>query len=108
MFPSRLIVPVTALCTVLWAPAAMASAALANKGGCTACHAVDKKLIGPSYRDIAQKYKGQGDALAVLTDRVRKGSKGVWGTLPMPPSDAAKISDADLKAVVTWVLKTPG
>ena len=104
----RFIVPVAALCALLWAPAAPASPALASKGGCTTCHAVDKKLIGPSYREIAVKYKGQSDAVAVLTDRARKGGKGVWGTLPMPPSDAAKISDADLKAVITWVLKTPG
>jgi cytochrome c len=86
--------------------AAIASEAIATKAGCLACHAVDKKVVGPSYKDIAAKYKGQADAAAKLADKVRKGGVGVWGPppIPMPPNPVDKISDADLKTVVQWVL----
>jgi cytochrome c len=84
-----------------------ASDKIAIQAGCATCHAATKKVLGPSYRDIAAKYKGQADAVALLSERIRKGSKGVWGPLPMTPTPATKLSDADLKAVVTWVLKTP-
>lgn len=97
-----------ALSAVLLGAPASASQQIATKAGCTACHAVDKKLVGPSYRDVAAKYRGRADAAALLAERVRKGGKGVWGQVPMLPVDAAKISDADLKAVIAWVLKTPG
>lgn len=70
-----------------------------------ACHAKDKKLVGPSYKDVAAKYAGQADAVASLSAKVRSGGKGVWGPIPMPPNDAAKINDADLKSVVEWLLK---
>ena len=88
---------------------ALASPAQANeesfkKAGCAACHAADKKLVGPSLKDVAAKYKGQGDAVAKLSDKVRKGGSGVWGAIPMPPNPAGKIGDADLKATVEWVL----
>ena len=75
-----------------------------KKAGCTACHAADKKLVGPALKDIAAKYKGQGDAVAKLSDKVRKGGSGVWGPIPMQPNPAAKISDTDLKTTVEWVL----
>ncbi len=80
-------------------------AATAQKAGCMACHAMDKKLVGPAFKDVAAKYKGQGDAVAKLTDKVRKGGAGVWGPIPMSPNGADKINDADLKDVVTWILK---
>lgn len=83
---------------------AMASEAIAQKSGCLACHAKDKKLVGPSYKDVAAKYKGQ-DVLAKLTEKVRKGGSGVWGPIPMPANSPDKINDADLKAVVGWILK---
>jgi cytochrome c len=86
---------------------ATASQPLAEKGGCNVCHAPDKKILGPSWRDIAVKYKGQADAVALLSQRVRKGSQGVWGPVPMPPTDAKKLNDADVKTVVTWLLKPP-
>lgn len=92
------------LAGTLSAPA-MASLEMAQKGGCTACHTVDRKLVGPAYKDVAAKYKGQGDAAAKLADKVRKGGVGVWGPIPMPPNGADKINDADLKTVVAWVLK---
>jgi cytochrome c len=88
--------------------AADPAAQMAVKAGCTACHALDKKLIGPAYKDVAAKYKGKADAVATITQRIRKGSKDVWGPVPMPPTEPAKLGDADLKAVVNWLLKTPG
>jgi len=74
------------------------------KGGCVACHTKDKKLLGPAFKDIGAKYKGQKEALAQLTDKVRKGGKGVWGPIPMPPNGPEKIADAELKGVLEWVL----
>jgi cytochrome c len=76
-----------------------------NKAGCLACHTKDKKLVGPAYKDVAAKYKGQADAVAKLSDKVRKGGGGVYGPVPMPPNPVDKISDADLKAAVEWILK---
>ena len=90
------------------APAAHAQAnpeASMTKAGCFACHAKDKKLVGPSYKDVSAKYKGQADAVAKLMDKTRKGGSGVYGPVPMPPNPADKISDADLKASIEWVLK---
>ena len=84
------------------AGAAQASQALAEKQGCTACHQVDKKIIGPTYNDVAKKYKGDKEAAAKLAVKVKKGSTGVWGPIPMPPND--KVSDADAKILVDWVL----
>jgi cytochrome c len=85
------------------APAALADEALAKKHNCTACHAVDKKLVGPAYKDVAKKYKGQADAAAKLADKVKKGGSGVWGQVPMPPN--AAVPDGDIKTLVAWVLK---
>lgn len=99
--------PALVLSACLIALPAVASDKLATQGGCATCHAAAKKVIGPSWHDIAAKYKGQADAPAVLARRVREGGKGVWGTLPMAPVPATKISDADLNALIAWVLKTP-
>ena len=77
-------------------------AAAAQKAGCMACHAMDKKLVGPSYKEIAAKYAGQADAAAMLADKVKKGGVGVWGKVPMPPNP--QVNDADAKALVDWVL----
>jgi cytochrome c len=76
--------------------------AMMKKSGCAACHAVDKKVIGPSYQDVAAKYQGDKDALAKLSDKVKKGGVGVWGQVPMPPN--AQIPDADIKDLVSWIL----
>ena len=76
-----------------------------NKAGCLACHAKDKKIIGPAYKDVAAKYKGQ-DVTAKLMEKVRKGGAGVYGPVPMPPNPAEKIGDADLKAVIESILKS--
>ncbi len=82
--------------------AAQADEALAKKHNCTACHQIDKKSVGPAYKEVAKKYKGQADALAKLSDKVKKGGSGVWGPVPMPPH--AAMSDADIQKLVQWVL----
>ena len=76
-----------------------------TKGGCMACHAKDKKLVGPAFKDIAAKYKGQ-DVSTKLMDKVRKGGSGVWGPIPMSPNPVAKIDDASLKEAVEFILKS--
>ena len=83
---------------------AFASDALAKKYNCLACHAVDKKLIGPSYKDVAAKYKGDAGAEAKLIAKVKNGGTGAWGQIPMPPN--ASVPDADVKSLVKWVLST--
>ena len=77
---------------------------LARKSACMACHTIDKKLVGPSYRDVAAKYRGQQDAEAGLIEKVKKGGQGVWGQMPMPPN--AQVKDEDVKTLVQWVLST--
>jgi cytochrome c len=76
--------------------------ALAKKHNCLACHTTDKKLVGPSYKDVAKKYKGQNVA-AKLQEKVKKGGQGVWGPVPMPPNPA--VPDKDIKELVEWILK---
>ena len=79
-----------------------AGLALAKKSNCMACHQLDKKLVGPSYQDVAKKYAGDKTAEAKLVEKVKKGGSGVWGPVPMAPNP--QVSDADLKTLVTWVL----
>ena len=79
-----------------------AADALMKKDGCAACHATDKKVIGPAYQDVAAKYKGDKDAAAKLADKVKKGGVGVWGQIPMPPN--TQVSDGDIKDLVSWIL----
>lgn len=83
---------------------AQASPELIKKARCVACHAVDAKRVGPGYREVAEKYRGQADAPARLFEKVRHGGVGAWGQIPMPANGEDKISDADLKAVVQWIL----
>lgn len=78
-------------------------ATLAKKSGCFNCHAVDKKLVGPAYKDVAKKYKGDADAVTKLVKKVADGGSGVWGPVPMPPNKG-KVSEADIKTLVEWVL----
>jgi cytochrome c len=91
-----------ALLGVAFALPAKADDALAKKHNCLACHTVDKKSVGPAYRDIAKKYKGQNVA-AKLQEKVKKGGQGVWGPVPMPPNPA--VPDGDIKTLVDWILK---
>jgi cytochrome c len=89
---------------LLAAPAIAAEdgAKVAAKYNCLACHSVDKKIVGPSYKDVAARYKGQKDAEAMLMAEVRKGLPGgKWGKIPMP---AQQIEDKDLRVIIRWVL----
>jgi cytochrome c len=81
---------------------ANANEALAQKSGCLACHAVDHKILGPAYRDVAKKYKGQ-DVEAKLIAKVKAGGSGVWGPIPMP-ANSPQVKDEDIKILVKWVL----
>ncbi|MBN8510431.1 MAG: c-type cytochrome [Burkholderiales bacterium] len=100
----RMLIAVAAAMAAGGAWAADPEAAMA-KAGCTACHAKDKKLVGPSFKEIAAKYKGQ-DAVAKLSEKVRKGGSGVFGPVPMAPNPPDKINDADLKAAIEYILKS--
>lgn len=97
-----IVLAAAAVAAVLAAPA-QADEALAKKHQCLACHQMDKKSVGPSYKDIAKKYKGQADAVAKLSEKVKKGGSGVWGPIPMAPNPA--VPDADIRKLVEWVLK---
>ena len=95
--PSMIAVAVAA-----WAAPAQASPEEAmTKAGCMACHAKDKKIVGPAYKDVAAKYKNDPKAEAMLVQKVMKGGAGVWGPVPMP---ANNISEADAKTLVKWVM----
>src|SRR5262245_66476586 len=78
-----------------------AAAQLVTKYNCQACHTVDKKLVGPTYKEVAAKYAGDSAALAKLEQKVKSGGSGVWGAIPMPPNN---VPDADLKTLVEWIL----
>ena len=80
----------------------MADTALATSKNCMACHAVDKKLVGPSYKEVAAKYAGQKDAVDRLAGKIVKGGAGVWGPVPMPAN--AQVSEADAQKLAAWVL----
>ncbi len=81
--------------------AATDAKALAQAKGCLACHAVDKKVVGPAYKDVAAKYKGDKTAAAKLAAKVKAGGGGVWGPMPMPPNN---VTPEEAKTLVTWVL----
>lgn len=81
---------------------AFASEELAKKSACTACHAIDKKLVGPAYKEVSKKYAGDKAAQAKLEEKVKKGGVGVWGQVPMPPN--ANVKDEDAKTLVKWIL----
>ena len=94
-------------CTLLAAPAisvaAPDAAPLAAKYNCQACHAADKKIVGPSYKEVAAKYAGDSGALVKLQQKIKNGGSGAWGAIPMPPNS---VPDADLKALTEWILAT--
>lgn len=81
---------------------ALADQALATSKNCMACHAVDKKVVGPSYKDVAAKYAGQKDAVDKLATKIMKGGSGVWGPVPMPANPQVK--DDEAKKLAAWVL----
>ncbi|MDE2605341.1 MAG: c-type cytochrome [Burkholderiales bacterium] len=89
--------------SVLSVPALAANEmALAQSKNCLACHAVDKKLVGPAYKDVAAKYAGQKDAVDKLASKIMKGGSGVWGPVPMPAN--AQVNEAEAKRLAAWVL----
>ena len=81
---------------------AMADQALATAKNCMACHAIDKKLVGPAYKEVAAKYAGQKDAAAKLAAKIIAGGGGVWGAIPMPAN--TQVNDAESKKLAAWVL----
>jgi len=90
------------LCTLFVSASAFAQADLAQKKNCMACHAIDKKLVGPAYKDVAAKYAGQKDAVDKLAQKVMKGGAGVWGAVPMPANP--QVTDAEAKQLVQWIM----
>ena len=82
---------------------AFADLDLAKKSGCLACHSVDKKIVGPAWKDVGNKYKGDAGAKANLISKVKAGGKGVWGPAPMPPY-SPRVSDENIEKLVTFVL----
>jgi cytochrome c len=90
------------LTALLGSQAALADLALATAKNCMACHAVDKKVLGPSYKDVAAKYAGQKDAADKLAVKIMKGGSGVWGAIPMPANP--QVNEAEAKKLAAWVL----
>ena len=88
--------------TLALANAVHANEKLAQSSGCMTCHSVDKKVIGPSYKEVAAKYRNDKSAEAGLFKKVKAGGKGVWGETPMPPN--AHVKDEDIKTLVQWIL----
>lgn len=82
---------------------AASGAELAQKNGCMSCHSIDKKVLGPAYKDVSKKYKGNADAVAMLSKKIKEGGAGVWGPIPMP-ANGPHVSDADIKILAEWVL----
>jgi len=96
------IVLAAAIAAVASVASAQSGEDLLKKNGCTACHAIDKKVVGPAYKDVAAKYKGDAGAPAKLMAKVKAGGTGVWGQVPMPPNPQVK--DDELKTMVSYVL----
>lgn len=97
----RLILPIALIGAVCAVPA-QASEELAKKYACVACHSIEKKTVGPAYKDVAKKYAADPGAQAKLEDKVKKGGTGVWGQVPMPPNTT--VPPADVSVLVKWVL----
>ncbi len=101
----KVLIGAVAASALLLTGVAHASAELAKNSGCLNCHNVDTKLVGPALKEVAAKYAGQADAAAYLTDKIIKGSNGVWGQVPMPPKGgSATLTDADAKVLAEFIL----
>lgn len=103
MKPSLLVQLMVAAAASVAAPV-FADQALATSKNCMACHAVDKKLVGPSYKDVAAKYAGDKSAVDKLASKIMKGGSGVWGAVPMPAN--AQVNEAEAKKLAAWVMDT--
>ena len=99
-----LLVSFAAAAAMLFSPIARADMALAQAKNCMACHAVDKKVLGPSYKDVAAKYAKDKKAAAMLAEKIVKGGKGAWGEIPMPANP--QVSADEAKKLAAWVLAT--
>lgn len=95
-----------ALAGLMVAGGAMAAdmPALAKKNGCSACHSIDRKMVGPAWMDVSKKYKGQPGAEAKLVAKVSKGGSGSWGSMAMPPMDASGKNQGEIKELVAFIL----
>jgi cytochrome c len=98
----QLAATLTALAVMAVCTPAMADLKLATDKNCMACHSVEKKVVGPAYKDIAKKYAGQKDAVDMLAGKIQKGGAGVWGPIPMPAN--AQVNAAEAKTLATWVM----
>ena len=98
----RVLLTIAALTAVAAASPAMADEAMAKAKNCMACHAIDKKVVGPAYKDVAKKFGGQAGAADMLTDKIMKGSSGTWDPVPMPPN--TNVNAAEAKSLATWIL----
>ena len=98
----KVLIGVVAASALLLAGVAQADADLAKNSGCLNCHNVDTKLVGPSLKEIAAKYAGQDGASAMLAGKIKGGSNGVWGPIPMPPN--ANVSDDNAKVLADFIL----
>ncbi len=98
----RVLLTMAALAVVGAAAPAMADEAMAKAKNCMACHAIDKKVVGPAYKDVAKKFAKDPGAVDMLAERIMKGSSGVWGAVPMPPN--ANVNAAEAKQLATWVM----
>jgi cytochrome c len=96
------LLPLSGMSTARAAPDATRATQLATQHACLGCHAADKKIVGPSYREVADKYKDDAGARAHLAQKIKAGGSGVWGPVPMPPNPG--LSDADVQVLVDWVL----
>ncbi len=96
------LIGLSVLAAVAAAPAMADTGAMAQMKGCMGCHKVDAKLVGPSYQEVAAKYKGDAGAVEMLAAKVKAGGSGVWGPIPMPPN--AHVSDAEATQLVEWIL----
>ena len=101
MLRRKFIVSVFSVMVFFAAQPVMADEALAQSKNCLACHSVANKIVGPAFKDIAAKYKGDGAALAALAGKVKQGGGGVWGAIPMPPN---AVSEAEAETLVKWIL----
>ncbi|HEY0666063.1 MAG TPA: c-type cytochrome [Gallionella sp.] len=100
---TRYLIALTAAFSISSAAFAADGESLFRQHKCNSCHAIDKKVLGPSVKDVAAKYQGDAKAQATLEAKVRSGGKGVFGTMPMPATKAT-VSDADIKTIVEWML----
>ncbi|MDZ4262210.1 MAG: c-type cytochrome, partial [Pseudomonadota bacterium] len=103
----KALIAVVALASAVIAAPAMADLELAKKSGCLACHSVETKIVGPAWKDVAAKYKGDADARTALVTKVKTGGKGNWtavtGGVPMPPY-SPRVADADIEKLVDFIL----